>query len=138
MKAEEAAELIRAMGESLKRDPAQFNFRVLVAGTVSTVQGGGRGISVEVSGGEPGSSTYGYVSSVDAGNIQIQRGQADAAATEAILETAETLRALAEAVGDGDKRGADLLLDRLQKGTAVPGVILSAASVALKLAEVTA
>ena len=77
MKQTEAASLIQAMADAIKRNPAQFRFEINVTGTSVTTIGGGTGLSVSVTGGGAGSHTIGYQSTVNGTSVQIAQKAAD-------------------------------------------------------------
>lgn len=73
----EAASLILAIADSIKRDPTQFQFDVNLTGTSVSATGGGTGLSVNVTGGGVGSNTIGYQSTVNGTRILISQKIAD-------------------------------------------------------------
>jgi len=134
MKAEEAAQLIRAMADSVTNDRSQFNIEVKVIGTMGIGGPGGPGVSGMAIGGAPGSSATGYSSSASAGNVEVGRGEA--AAQEALEDAARALRDVAHLVESGaDKGTLRDGLQRLNEIAVMPGLAINATGLALKLSE---
>lgn len=94
MEVNEAAQLIEAIAKSIEQNPGQFHFTVNVTGTRATAIGGGTGLSVQVTGGGPGSQTTGFQSSISGGNIEIAQKAADAETSKQMSALVETLNNL--------------------------------------------
>lgn len=124
MDKEIASKLIKVMAESIKNDPAQFNFNISVIGTMATASNGGTGISVSAIGGGAGSTTIGLQSSVGGPQIKIAKSSADAAISEKVENLYGVLSEIAEKVKTDDKGTIEKLYNSL-KNTWVPGVITS-------------
>ena len=95
MQIEEATELLDVMARSLAENPGQFHFTINITGTQATSIGGGTGLSVQAMGGEPGSTTIGYQSSLNQPNVEISHATADAAIREQIGALVDALNGLA-------------------------------------------
>jgi hypothetical protein len=133
MNAEEAAQLITTIAESLDRDPAQFNFQIIVTGQSSVSHGGVGSIST-ATGGAPGSTAIGSVGSASVGDIQIQR--AEAGAQEGIAEVVALLRELADAVRGSQEEKSFTLLEKLRSASVVPAMLLDTITAVLTLANI--
>jgi|GEM_PF-1802378 len=124
MDKEIASKLIKVIAESIKNDPAQFNFNISVIGTMATASNGGTGMSVSAIGGGVGSTTIGLQSSIGGPQIKIAKSSADAAMLEKIENLYSVLNEIAEKVKTADKGTIEKLYNSL-KNTWVPGVITS-------------
>jgi hypothetical protein len=94
MEINEAAQLVEAIAKSIEQNPGQFHFTVNVTGTRATSIGGGTGLSVQVTGGGPGSQTTGFQSSISGANIEMAQKAADAAISKQMSTLVETLNNL--------------------------------------------
>jgi hypothetical protein len=86
----EAANLIDAIGESLRANPRQFNVQVNITGYMSTAHGGGTGttIGTQIAGGD-------LTVSAGGGDVQIKLNAANAAIEKAVLDAAEVVHGVA-------------------------------------------
>lgn len=135
MKAEEAAQVIRTMADSVENDPNQFHIQVITAGVAGISHGGGTGLASTAVGGQPGSVTVGTSGTArGGGNVQIQQG--DRAAEASLDEAVQALRELAQLAESGPSR--DTLWERVQQLNQIatmPSLIVNASATALKLIE---
>ena len=72
MTADEAADIIRALADSLQQHPTQFTFTVNVIGQQAIAHGGGIGLLASAVGGAPSSTTIGNVASASVGPNTIE------------------------------------------------------------------
>lgn len=126
MEVNEAAQLIEAIAKSIEQNPGQFHFTVNVTGTRATSIGGGTGLSVQVTGGGPGSQTTGFQSSISGANIEMAQKAADATISKQMSALVETLNSLVSELRQPtpNKTRISSTLDSL-KETWVPNVITS-------------
>jgi len=126
MEVNEAAQLIEAIAKSIEQNPGQFHFTVNATGTRVTSIGGGTGLSVQVTGGGPGSQTTGFQSSVSGANIEIAQKAIDAAISKQMSALVETLNNLVSELHrpTPSRTRISSMLDFL-KQTWVPSVIAS-------------
>ncbi|MCJ7790880.1 MAG: hypothetical protein MUP49_00445 [Dehalococcoidia bacterium] len=128
MEVNEAAQLIEAIAKSIEQNPGQFHshFTVNVTGTKVTSIGGGTGLSVQVTGGGPGSQTTGFQSSISGANIEIAQKAVDAIVSKQMSALAETLNNLVSELRrpTPSKTRIGSMVDSL-KQTWVPNVIAS-------------
>jgi hypothetical protein len=94
MEINEAAQLVEAIAKSIEQNPGQFHFTVSVTGTRATSIGGGTGLSVQVTGGGPGSQTTGFQSSISGANTEMAQKAAGAAISKQLSALVETLNNL--------------------------------------------
>ena len=94
MEINEAAQLIEAITKSIEQNPDQFHFIVNITGTKVTSMGGGTGLSVQVTGGGPGSQTTGFQSTISGTNIEIAQKATDAAISKQMSALVDTLKNL--------------------------------------------
>jgi hypothetical protein len=136
MEISEAAELVEAIARSIKENPNQFHFEISITGTRATAFGGGTGLHVQVTGGEPGSTTVGFQSSIGQTDIQIAQKAATAASQKAMSELIIALNNLASELRSKspDKKRIHIILESLKQSW-VPNVITSVvANVITKIA----
>jgi hypothetical protein len=126
MKASEAAELIDMIARSIQENPSQFHFEINVIGTQATAIGGGTGLSVQAHGGEPGSTTIGYQSTISGANIEIARKAANGAIRQEMSALVQTLNNLASELRSSspDKGRINKIWDSLKQSW-IPNVITS-------------
>lgn len=126
MEVNEAAQLIEAIAKSIEHNPSQFHFIVNanVTGTRATSIGGGTGLSVQVTGGGPGSQTTGFQSSISGANIEIAQKAADAEVSKQMSALVDTLKNLVSEMRQPapNKTRIDSIVTSL-KQTWVPNVI---------------
>jgi len=123
MTATEAAKIVRAMSESLTRQPDQFNIEIQMVGQ-SVVSHGGIGMNISATGGGPGSTTTGQNVSVSFGDVQIR--QANEGFNSALATLVSKLEALAaELERSTPDEGRLRTAYRSLLDTWVPGVITS-------------
>jgi hypothetical protein len=127
----EAADIIQAIGDSLRSDPHQFQISVRVSGQTITSHGG-TGLSITASGGGPGSTTVGQVVSVDGTQIEIAQDKAVQAMTDQVAALIDSLDEIAAELRSPspDKSRIQRIFDSL-RDTWVPGLILGVLSNAL-------
>ena len=131
----EAAQLIDAIAESIRRDPGQFNFAVNVTGTRVSVTDGRTGMVVSAQGGGPGSQTTGFVSSASTGDVEMRR--VDLATGAALTDLYGTLKELAQAVEAPDEGRIGAILRKLRSLSVVPAMVLDTVKSTLELADIT-
>ena len=134
MNPKEAADIAQTIADSLKSDPDQFSISVSVVGQQITSHGG-VGLSITATGGEPGSRTIGQSISIDGGQMEILRGNADQAMKEQIAALARSIEGIAgELRHDApDRSKIRQVLDSFT-GTWVPGLIIGVLSNAVSAA----
>ncbi len=122
----EAAELIDAIGRSIRENPSQFHFEINVIGTQATAIGGGTGLSVQARGGGPGSTTIGYQSSVSGANIEVAQKAANGAIRQEMSALVQALYNLASELRSTspDKNRINAILGDLKRSW-IPNVITS-------------
>jgi hypothetical protein len=125
MNARDGAEIVRAIRDSLRANPAQFQLNINVTGQRVTSHGG-TGVRITAVGGGPGSTTIGQKVTLDGASVEI----AQAHATEAINQQFEALvNALDVIARELEASSPDKsILERVYRslgGTWVPGVITS-------------
>ncbi|MEQ8511241.1 MAG: hypothetical protein RJP96_02835 [Algiphilus sp.] len=94
MQASEAADVIEAMSDNLKSNPAQFHLQVSAVGQ-KNVSYGGTAQSVTATGGGPGSKTTGLKVTASTGDIDIANRAADEAIAGQVNALCDELTALA-------------------------------------------
>lgn len=126
MEINEAAQLIEAIARSIEQNPSQFHFTVNITGTKVTSTGSGVGLSVQATGGGPGSQTIGFQSSVSGADIEIVQKAADAEISQQMSALVENLDNLVSELRSPipNKNRIDSILNFL-KQTWVPNVITS-------------
>jgi len=135
--ADEAADLIDAIADSIEANPSQFHFSLTVVGTRATASGpGSTGIVATAIGGEAGSSAIGFQSSVSSGDVEIAAGTANAAATQEMREVVAILRELAVATANGTGASRRGLLARLQQSAVVPAMVIELTTLVFDLAKI--
>jgi len=122
----EATSIIQAIVDSIKSDPGQFHLEIKIIGTTVNNTGEGPALYVNAKGGEPGSNTIGFQSSVTGANIQIAHKSADEKKQQ---EMAWLVNQLQTMINEPKSQSPNH--DRLCKvyrsfiNTWVPGVIIS-------------
>lgn len=124
MKNSEAAEIIEAIARSLRNDPSQFHISIRVVGQQVTSYGG-TGMSINVTGGGPGSQTIGNKVSMSGPSIQLDQAQATQAFQEQVAALSSQLDLMATELRreQPNKPALKSTLDSL-KNTWVPGIII--------------
>ena len=79
METHEAAELVETVAKSIAENPSQFHFEINIAGTQAMAIGGGTGFFAQAVGGEPGSTTIGFQSSMSGEDVKIAQKTANPA-----------------------------------------------------------
>jgi len=122
----EAADLVEAIARSIAENPSQFHFEINVTGTRATSIGGGTALSVQATGGGPGSTTIGYQSSMSGANIEIAQKTANAAIGQEMSALVDTLNNLVSELRSAtpDKNRISTILDSLKQSW-IPNVITS-------------
>src|SRR3989344_6844019 len=124
MEKETASKIIKVIADSIKQDPAQFQFIVNISGMNVKTSGSSTGMIVSAQGGEAGSKTIGVNVSLDNQKVQIAKETADAAVSQQISQLYTTLNEIAEKLETEDKSIIENMYNSL-KNTWVPGVISS-------------
>lgn len=124
-----ASQIIKAIAESIKQDPAQFHFKVNITGMNVSASEGSTGMIVSAQGGGAGSKTIGLNVSLDNQKVQIAKKTADAALSQQMTQLYNTLNDIAEKLNTEklnteDKSAIENMYNSL-KNTWVPGVITS-------------
>ena len=136
MEITEAADIIEALTRSIKEYPSQFHFEISITGTQITSYGGGTGLSVQAIGGESGSQTIGFQSTVGGQNIEISQKAANSAIQQAMSKIVEILENLVSELRSTtpNKGRVNNILDSLKQSW-IPNMITSiAASIIAKVA----
>ncbi len=97
MEVTEAIELLRAIAGQLRSNPPSFHYEINIIGT-RVSNAGGIGILAAPQGGGPGSTTIGYQSSADVGNVDVTQKAVDADLRRQIDGAADKIELLAAAI----------------------------------------
>jgi hypothetical protein len=125
MNAREGAEIVRAISDSLRANPAQFQMNITVTGQRVTSHGG-TGVRITAVGGGPGSTTIGQKVSLDGASIEISQARASEAMTQQLEALVDILDKIARELESPSPDKP--MLERTYRslvGTWVPGVITS-------------
>jgi hypothetical protein len=125
MDKDKAAMLIKAIAESIKNDPSQFQFNLNITGMHVAAQGGSTGLIVNATGGGHGSHTIGLNVGLNQTQIEIAKKTADTGISQQMTQLYGALIEIATRLNDEKEKNTIERIYNSLKNTWVPGVITS-------------